>query len=82
MLLRNPDCDVNATGRANVTPLHLAAGMDRVNVCKMLVSDGYHCWWQGDVTEENSHDVTVFFFFGNNAWSYSSVACTSPHHLG
>ena len=37
MLLQKSDCDVNATGRANVTPLHLAAGMNRVNVCKMLV---------------------------------------------
>ena len=39
MLLQNSECEVNAAGRANVTPLHLAAGMDRLNVCKMLVSE-------------------------------------------
>lgn len=57
MLLQNLDCEVNSTGRANVTPLHLAAGMDRVNVCKMLVSEvcynDYsngsrdHCFFEG-----------------------------------
>nr|XP_058941683.1 transient receptor potential cation channel subfamily A member 1-like [Pocillopora verrucosa] len=36
-LLQEPECDVNATGRSNVTPLHLAAGMDRVQVCKLLI---------------------------------------------
>lgn len=39
MLLQNSECEVNAAGQANVTPLHLAAGMDRLNVCKMLVSE-------------------------------------------
>ncbi|KAL9951432.1 hypothetical protein ACROYT_G044091 [Oculina patagonica] len=70
MLLRNPDSDVNATGRANVTPLHLAAGMDRVNVCKMLIEhqamidsrDEDQMTPMGHAVERGAKDAVEYFF--------------------
>ncbi|KAL9955881.1 hypothetical protein ACROYT_G037277 [Oculina patagonica] len=70
MLLQNSKCEVNATGRANVTPLHLAAGMDRVNFCKMLIEhqaiidsrDEDQMTPMGHAVERGAKDAVEYFF--------------------
>ena len=36
--LSREDCNPNITGKASQTPLHIAAKMDKVSICKVLVS--------------------------------------------
>ncbi|KAJ7373643.1 Transient receptor putative cation channel sub A member 1 [Desmophyllum pertusum] len=70
ILLQHSECNVNATGRHNVTPLHLAAGMDRVNVCKMLIEnqamitskDDDHMTPMGHAVERGATDAVEYFF--------------------
>ncbi|CAH3180194.1 unnamed protein product [Porites evermanni] len=69
-LLRNSQCDVNSAGRACVTPLHLAAGMDRVNVCKILIEhrarvdimDEDQMTPLGHAVERGAKDAVEYFF--------------------